>query len=91
MRALYDFGNALFYTGTVLVFIGWFIFKGNQQLIRSQTNPLNPMNKVMPGTHSERTRQFWLDYLEGMASVSVLGVSAALCFGLGILIVNIAK
>lgn len=90
-RTLYEFGNALFYSGTVLAFVGWFIFKGNQQLVRSQTNPLNPMNRVMPGTHSERTRRYGLDHMEGMTSVSVIGVAVALCFGLAILIVNLAS
>lgn len=91
MRTLYEFGNALFYSGTVLAFIGWFIFKGNQQLVRSQINPLNPMNKVMPGAHSEQARRNWLDHMEGMTSVSVIGVAVALCFGLAILIVNLAS
>lgn len=71
--------------------MGWYIFNGNQELARSQKNPLNPMNIAMPGTFSERTKQNWLDHLEGMASVSVLGTSAALCFIIGVLIVNLAK
>ena len=90
-HTLYDFGNALFYTGVVLAIIGWFIFNGNQELVRQQKNPLNPMNRVMPGTHSERTRQFWLDYMEGATSTSAIGVSAALCFGLGWLIVSLVN
>src|SRR5258706_3514830 len=91
MHSLYDFGNALFYAGIVLVFIGWYIFNGNERLVRSQTDPLNPMNSAMPGTHSERTRQYWLDYMEGTTSVSVIGFSAVLCFGLGWLIVSLVN
>lgn len=88
-RSLYDYGNALFYAGVVLALLGALIFNGNQGLVREQKNPLNPMNRAMPGTHSERTRQFWRDYMEGTSSVSRLGVSAALCFLLGWLIVSL--
>ena len=90
-RTFYDFGNALFYTACLLVLIGWFISSGNQQIVSSQANPLNPMHSAMPGTHSERARQIWLDYMEGMTSVAVIGVSAALCFGLGWLIVSLIR
>lgn len=90
-RTLYDFGNALYYATVFLAVIGWLIFSGNQKLVREQANPLNPMNRVMPGTHSERTRQYWLDFMEGTTFVSVIGVAAALCFGLGWLIVTLAK
>jgi hypothetical protein len=91
MRTWYEFGDSLFYTSASLAIIGWYIFNGNQGLARSQMNPLNPMNRAMPGTFSERTRQNWLDHLAGMVSVSILGTSAALCFIIGAIIVNLAK
>jgi len=90
-RTLSDFGTGLIYSGVVLVFIAWFVFKGSLQFAESQTNPLNPMNTAMPGTQSERTRQSWRDYMEGMNSTAVLGVSIALCFGIGWLMISLAK
>lgn len=88
-RTLYDFGNALFYAGVVLAIIGALIFNGSQGFVREQKNPLNPMNSAMPGTPSERSRQFWRDYTEGTSSVAVIGVSTALCFGLGWVILSL--
>ncbi len=90
-RTLYDFGNALFYTGVALAIIGALIFNGSQGFVREQKNPLNPMNRAMPGTPSERSRQFWRDYMEGTSSVAVIGVSVALCFILGWLILRLVR
>ena len=90
-RNLSDFGNGLIYTGVVLVFVAWFIFKGSEGFVRGQANPLNPMNRALPGAQSVRTRQYWHDYMEGMNSVAVIGFSVVLCFGFGWLLISLAN
>ena len=90
-RTLYDFGNALFYAGAFLAFIGWSNFRANQRFFKSQANPLNPMSRVAPGTYLERTRQFWLHYREEATLISVIVFSILLCWGLGWLIVSLVS
>ncbi len=89
-RTASDFGTGLIYAGVVLVFVAWLIFRGSEGFVRGQANPLEPMNRAMPGTLSERTRQYWHDYMEGMNATAVIGFSVALCFGIGWLLISLA-
>jgi hypothetical protein len=88
-RTLSDFGNDLIYAGLLFVVIEWYLFKGNTVLVRDQLNPYNPMNDPMSGTPSSRTRQHWLEYMDGINTTALIGFLAALCIGSGWLIVSL--
>ncbi len=88
-RTLYSFGNGLIYVGVVLLFISYYIFNGNQHLVREQKDPFNPMNTMMPGTHQERTRRYWLDFMDGINGAAMVGLASLLSIGLGWFLVSL--
>jgi len=84
-----DFGNGLIYAGVALSFIGWLTFSGSQRIARGQANGLNPGYRGIPGKPSERARQYWGEFMQGMDAAPVIGVAVALCIGIGWLIISV--